>query len=105
MSSKRGTIHVHQEQGARRCGDAGPGRRRRHGGRAQTAGTASAATPSCGPSCINLFSYQFGTHKSPNFVVDVLRQGEKAGQPIILFRTANFDPALRLDLRVPGHRD
>jgi hypothetical protein len=24
----------------------------------------------------------------------VLRQGEKVGQPIILFRTANFDPAL-----------
>ena len=48
---------------------------------ALTAGTASAATPSCGFTCINLFSYDFGTHKSPNFVVD------------ILFRTANFDPA------------
>jgi hypothetical protein len=58
-----------------------------------TAGTASAATPSCGIACVNLFSYQFGTHRSPNFVVDVLRQGEKTGQPIILFRTANFDPA------------
>ena len=60
---------------------------------ALTAGTASAATPSCGHACINVFSKQFGTHKSPNFVVDVLRQGEKVGQPIILFRTANFDPA------------
>jgi hypothetical protein len=60
---------------------------------ALTAGTASAATPSCGNSCINIFSYQFGTHRSPNYVVDVLRQGEKVGQPIILFRTANFDPA------------
>ena len=58
-----------------------------------TAGTASAATPSCGIACVNLFSYDFGTHHSPNFVVDVLRQGEKVGQPIILFRTANFDPA------------
>jgi hypothetical protein len=58
-----------------------------------TAGTASAATPSCGILCVNLFSYDFGTHHSPNFVVDVLRQGEKVGQPIILFRTANFDPA------------
>jgi hypothetical protein len=58
-----------------------------------TAGTASAATPSCGNSCINVFSHQFGTHKSPNYVVDVLRQGEKVGQPVILFRTANFDPA------------
>jgi hypothetical protein len=58
-----------------------------------TAGTASAATPSCGPSCIDIFSHQFGTHRSPNYVVDVLRQGEKVGQPIILFRTANYDPA------------
>ena len=58
------------------------------------AGTASAATPSCGPLCINLFSYQFGTHKTPNYTVDVLRQGEKTGQPVILFRTANYDPAL-----------
>ena len=59
-----------------------------------SAGTASAATPSCGGACVNLFSYQFGTHKSPNFTADVFRQGEKSGQPIILFRTANFDPAL-----------
>ena len=57
------------------------------------AGTASAATPSCGGSCIDIFSHQFGTHHSPNYVVDVLRQGEKVGQPVILFRTANFDPA------------
>ena len=60
---------------------------------ALAAGNASAATPSCGPTCPDVFSHQFGTHKSPNFVVDVLRQGEKVGQPIILFRTANFDPA------------
>jgi hypothetical protein len=58
-----------------------------------TAGTASAATPSCGPSCIDIFSKQFGTHATPNDVVDVLRQGHKVGQPIILFRTANYDPA------------
>jgi hypothetical protein len=57
------------------------------------AGTAKAATPSCGDSCINIFSREFGTHFRPNFVVDVLRQGERVGQPIILFRAANFDPA------------
>jgi hypothetical protein len=60
---------------------------------ALSAGTASAATPSCGFSCIDVFAKQFGTHKSPNYVVDVFRQGEKAGQPVILFRTANYDPA------------
>jgi hypothetical protein len=59
-----------------------------------SAGTASAATPSCGPACLDLFSYQFGTFRSPNYTADVLRQGEKVGQPIILFRTANYDPAL-----------
>ena len=61
---------------------------------ALSAGTASAATPSCGHSCLNLFSHQFGSFKSPNYTVDVLRQGEKTGQPIILFRQANYDPAL-----------
>ncbi len=61
---------------------------------ALTAGTASAATPSCGLSCINLFSHQFGSFRSPSYTVDVLRQGEKVGQPIILFRQANYDPAL-----------
>ena len=70
---------------------------------ALTAGTASAATPSCGNSCIDIFSHQFGTHREPNFVVDVLRQGEKVGQPIILFRTANFDPAEDWTVGVPGH--
>ena len=60
---------------------------------ALTAGSASAATPSCGHFCIDVFSHQFGTHKSPKYVVDVLRRGEKIGQPVILFRTANFDPA------------
>src|ERR1700723_287101 len=60
---------------------------------ALTAGTASAATPSCGNSCSAIFSHQVGTHAEPSYVVDVLRQGEKVGQPIILFRTANFDPA------------
>jgi hypothetical protein len=61
---------------------------------ALSAGTASVATPSCGGSCINLFSHQFGSFASPNYTVDVLRQDEKTGQPIILFRQANYDPAL-----------
>jgi hypothetical protein len=55
--------------------------------------SASAATPSCGDNCINIFSRAFGTHRSPNFVMDVFRQGAKVGQPIILFRTSNQDPA------------
>jgi hypothetical protein len=60
-----------------------------------TVGTlsASASTPSCGHRCIDVFSRQFGTHHSPNFVMDVFRQGAKVGQPIILFRNSNSDPA------------
>jgi len=57
------------------------------------ASAAHAATPSCGATCIDLFSRDFGTHFSPNFVLDTFKQGEKVGQPQILFRTANFDPA------------
>jgi hypothetical protein len=55
--------------------------------------SASAATPSCGNNCIDIFSRQFGTHRTPNFVMDVFQQGAKVGQKIILFRTSNSDPA------------
>src|SRR5579864_4867503 len=55
--------------------------------------SAGAATPSCGFSCIDIFSRQFDTHHNPQFVMDVWRQGAKTGQPIILFRSSNSDPA------------
>jgi hypothetical protein len=54
------------------------------------AGTASAATPSCGPTCINLYNQQFGKA----FYQDVYRQGLKVNQPVILFRSSDSDPAL-----------
>src|ERR1700722_3555416 len=57
------------------------------------AGTANAATPSCGNSCANIFTREYGTHGSPNFVIDSLRQGSNSGQPVILFRASSFDPA------------
>ncbi len=67
------------------------------GAAAGLATSASAATPSCGQGtaerCVSFFSRDFGTHLQPNFVMDVLRQGEKVGQPIILFRESNSDPA------------
>jgi hypothetical protein len=50
---------------------------------------AMAQTPSCGANCITGFSDEFG----PQFITDVLRQGEKVGQPVILFRNTNSDPA------------
>jgi len=64
-------------------------------GGASAAGTlsASAATGSCGfgiaEHCINIFNKQFGR----DFLLDVFRQGSKVGQPIILFRASNTDPA------------
>lgn len=60
---------------------------------AAIAAAAGAATPSAGPNAVDVFSRAFGTHKSPLYVLDVLRQGAKVGQPIILFRTSNTDPA------------
>ncbi len=60
---------------------------------AGTAGTAGAATSSCGSICIDIFSRHYGTHHHPGFVLDVLHQSAKVGQPVILFRTRNRDPA------------
>jgi hypothetical protein len=50
---------------------------------------AMATTPSCEDNCVTGFSADFG----PQFVIDVLRQGEKAGQPVILFHNSYNDPA------------
>jgi hypothetical protein len=52
--------------------------------------TASAATPSCGDSCISLYTQKFGTH----YYVDVYQQRAAAGQESILFQASNSDPAL-----------
>jgi len=55
--------------------------------------TATAATPSCGPVCPDIFSREFGTHHTPGYVLDVFQQGAKQGQKIIMWRTSNSDPA------------
>jgi len=54
---------------------------------------ASATTPSCGDNCATVFSHTFGTHKDPTFVFDVWRQAGKVGQPVILYRQGQYDPA------------
>ena len=51
--------------------------------------SANASTPSCGGNCVTWYGEEYG----PTFVLDVLRQGERVGQPIILFRASNSDPA------------
>jgi hypothetical protein len=53
------------------------------------AGTASAATPPCGPQCIDLFSKQFGSHASPDFVLASQSANGRPGTPVILLRQAN----------------
>jgi hypothetical protein len=50
--------------------------------------TASAATPSCGHSCINVFPRLYGS----GFVLDVLNQNEGIGQPIVLAPASNTNP-------------
>ncbi len=58
-----------------------------------TAATANAATPSCGNTCVDIFSQEFGHHHSPTFLLDVYQAHAKVGQKIILYRASNADAA------------
>jgi hypothetical protein len=66
-----------------------------------TVGTlpATAATPQCRPHCIQVFSRAFGTPTNPTFVETVFHGVGTAGQPTILARPSNSNPAG--DLIVP----
>ena len=50
------------------------------------------STPSC-DDCLTVFSQEFGTFGSPNFVLDVYKQGETVGTHVILYRASASDPA------------
>ncbi|MBV9792436.1 MAG: hypothetical protein JO016_00730 [Actinobacteria bacterium] len=63
--------------------------------------TASAATPSCGDSCVSLYTQKFGTHD----YVDVYQQRAAAGQESILFQGSNSDPALDFTVYAAGTVD
>jgi|HubBroStandDraft_3_1064219.scaffolds.fasta_scaffold61663_1 hypothetical protein len=52
---------------------------------------ADASTGSCVNNCLNVYGEEYGD--SPGFVLDVFRQTENIGQPLILFRASNTDPA------------
>jgi hypothetical protein len=56
------------------------------------AGPAGAATRSCGPRCIDIFSRASGTHARPNVVLSVLGRGARAGQPIVGSPASRLDP-------------
>jgi hypothetical protein len=58
-----------------------------------TAATVNAATPSCGNSCVDLFSQEYGHHGDPVFLLDVQGQVMRIGTPVILFPSSSSDPA------------
>ena len=58
-----------------------------------SATAANAGTPSCGIACIDVFSFQFGQHHDPVFLLDTFQQKHAVGTPIILYRASNNDPA------------
>lgn len=45
---------------------------------------ASAATPSCGNSCVNLYSAAYGSFTSPTFVLADQTHAQIVGQPLTL---------------------
>jgi hypothetical protein len=67
-----------------------------------TAATASAATPSCGGTCVDIFSQEFGHHFSPDFLLDVYQAHARVGQKIILYRASNNDQAEDFRLEFQG---
>jgi hypothetical protein len=60
-----------------------------------TAGTvpAEAATPECGPNCVQVFSAKFGTPEDPGYVESVLGGIAEAGVPTGLSPVSSTDPA------------
>jgi len=59
-----------------------------------SAGTASAETPSCGPTCVDFFNYGPGSSLfNMSYLLDSYKQEQATGSPLILFATNNTDPA------------
>lgn len=53
--------------------------------------SATAATPTCGPHCISIFSKELGTNKQPAVVEDVLDGAATVDQPVILKPVSGLD--------------
>ena len=69
-----------------------------------TVGTlpAGAATPQCGPHCIQVFSAKFGTNANPNFVETVFQGVAQVGQSTIVAPPSTSSPAGDLIATFPG---
>jgi len=57
------------------------------------AAPASAATPQCGPHCIQIFNAKYGTPANPGFVESVFGGIAKAGVPTGVHRVSSHNPA------------
>jgi hypothetical protein len=57
---------------------------------AASATPAHAATPECGPQCIDLFSLANSTHASPGFILDAT--GEQTGDPVVTYPASGGYP-------------
>jgi hypothetical protein len=66
-----------------------------------TAVAATAATPACGSSCIDIFSDELGNHSSPNYILDVQGQG-RAGQPVVLAAASESNQGEDFKLAMDG---
>lgn len=55
--------------------------------------SASAATPECGDSCIQIYSAKFGTSEQPNLVETVYRGVARVGQPTAMDPVSKSNPA------------
>ncbi|MGH3258130.1 MAG: hypothetical protein ACRDOU_22520 [Streptosporangiaceae bacterium] len=66
-----------------------------------TAMAATAATTACGPTCIDIFSQEFGNHTTPNYILDVQGQG-RIGQPVILYSVSVSNPGEDFRLALDG---
>jgi hypothetical protein len=63
---------------------------------------AYAQTPSCGPTCADLFNYGPGSSAAdPSYLLDSYKQGQSTGTPAILFATNNTDPAQDFTAQTP----
>jgi hypothetical protein len=63
---------------------------------------ARAATPQCGPHCVQIFSAKFGTPEHPRLVESVFRGIAKAGVPTGLRRVSDSNPAGDMIVRRAG---
>jgi len=62
------------------------------GGGAAGTLTANAATKACGNNCVNWFSAAYGTAAHPAFVLNVVNQVAKTGQPVNLAAASGANP-------------